>query len=72
MRSLVAEGLGVALYPRTIGNTPGPNVALLSVAPQPILRTMSLVTRTGQHGAATNSFLVFIRDAIGDFATPPR
>ncbi len=67
VRSLVAEGLGVALYPRTIGNTPGPNVALLSVAPQPILRTMSLVTRTGQHGAATNSFLVFIRDAIGDF-----
>lgn len=63
VRSLVAEGLGVALYPRAIGNTPGPNVALLSVAPQPILRTMSLVTRAEQHGPAVSGFIAFIREA---------
>ncbi|HEX8806434.1 MAG TPA: LysR family transcriptional regulator [Candidatus Aquilonibacter sp.] len=63
VRSLVAEGLGIALYPRTIGNTPGPNVALLSVAPQPILRTMSLVTRAEAHGPAVNRFIDFMREA---------
>ena len=63
VRSLVAEGLGVALYPRTIGNTPGPNVALLSVTPQPILRTMSLVTRAETHGPAVTRFIEFIRIA---------
>jgi LysR family transcriptional regulator, transcription activator of glutamate synthase operon len=63
VRSLVAEGLGVALYPRTIGNTPGPNVALLSVAPEPILRKMSLVTRAEAHGPAVSRFIEFMRVA---------
>ena len=67
VRSLVAEGLGVALYPRTLGNTPGPNVALLSVTPQPVMRTMSVLTRAEQHGPAVHRFLAFIRDAIGEF-----
>jgi LysR family transcriptional regulator, transcription activator of glutamate synthase operon len=62
VRSLVAEGLGVALYPRTIGNTPGPNVALLSVEPR-ILRTMSLVTRAQAHGPAVTRFVDFMREA---------
>jgi DNA-binding transcriptional LysR family regulator len=61
VRSLVAEGLGVALYPRMIGNTPGPNVALLSVVPQRIMRTMSLVTRNGIYGPAASRFIDFIR-----------
>lgn len=68
VRSLVAEGLGVALYPRTIGNTPGPNVALLSVAPQPILRTMSLVTRAEAHGPAVSRFTDFIRIAAHELS----
>jgi LysR family transcriptional regulator, transcription activator of glutamate synthase operon len=63
VRSLVAEGLGVALYPRTIGNTPGPNVALLSIVPQPIMRTMSLVTRAQAQGPAVTRFIDFIRIA---------
>lgn len=63
VRSLVAEGLGVALYPRAIGNTPGPNVALLSIAPQPIMRTMSLVTRAQVQGPAVIRFIDFIRVA---------
>jgi LysR family transcriptional regulator, transcription activator of glutamate synthase operon len=67
VRSLVAEGLGVAMYPRTLGNTPGPNVALLSVAPQRLMRTMSIVTRAEQPGPAVQRFLAFIRDAIGEF-----
>ena len=61
VRSLVAEGLGVALYPRMIGNTPGPNVSLLSVAPQRIMRTMSLVSRSGPYGPAATRFIDFIR-----------
>ncbi|HTX56800.1 MAG TPA: LysR family transcriptional regulator [Candidatus Acidoferrales bacterium] len=62
VRSLVAEGLGVALYPRMLGNTPGPNVALLSVEPQRIMRTMSLVTRTSGYGPAATRFIDFIRE----------
>ena len=61
VRSLVAEGLGVALYPRVIGNTPGPNVALLSVVPQRIMRTISLVTRKDPYGPAASRFIDFIR-----------
>jgi len=64
VRSLVAEGLGVALYPRTLGNTPGPNIALLSVEPQRIMRTMALVTRTDPFGPAVRRFVDFIRDAL--------
>jgi LysR family transcriptional regulator, transcription activator of glutamate synthase operon len=67
VRSLVAEGLGVALYPRALGNTPGPNVALLSIAPHPVMRRMSIVTRSEPHGPAVQRFLAFIRDAIGEF-----
>lgn len=61
VRSLVAEGLGVALYARTLGNTPGPNVALLSIAPQRIMRTMSLVTRSDGYGPSASCFIEFIR-----------
>lgn len=66
VRSLVAEGLGIALYPRMIGNTPGPNVALLSVVPQRIMRTMSLVTRNGPYGPAATRFIDFIRTEMLD------
>jgi DNA-binding transcriptional LysR family regulator len=70
VRSLVAEGLGVALYPRMIGNTPGPNVALLSIAPQRIMRTMSLVTRSGPYGPAASRFIAFIRNSIDELSIP--
>ncbi|MGB8797926.1 MAG: LysR family transcriptional regulator [Candidatus Aquilonibacter sp.] len=66
VRSLVAEGLGVALYPRVIGNTPGPNVALLSVVPQRIMRTMSLVTRNSPYGPGASRFIDFIRAEMLD------
>ena len=66
VRSLVAEGLGIALYPRMIGNTPGPNVAQLSVMPQRVMRTMSLVTRNGTYGPAATHFIDFIRSEMLD------
>jgi LysR family transcriptional activator of glutamate synthase operon len=61
VRSLVAERLGIALYPRQLGNTPGPNIVLLSLAPQRIMRTMSLVTRTAATSPSTREFVDFIR-----------
>jgi LysR family transcriptional regulator, transcription activator of glutamate synthase operon len=63
VRSLVAEGLGVALFPRSIGNTPGPNVALLSVGPR-VMRRISLVTRRGNYGPSAQGFIDFIRAEI--------
>lgn len=62
VRSLVAERLGVALFPRTLGNTPGPNIALLSLAPEPIVRRMSLVTRRAQYGPSAQRLISFIRE----------
>ncbi|HVA29602.1 MAG TPA: LysR family transcriptional regulator [Candidatus Baltobacteraceae bacterium] len=64
VRSLVAEGLGVALYPRMLGNTPGPYVALLSLSPQRVMRRMSLVTRTTAYGPSAQLFITFIREAL--------
>lgn len=63
VRSLVAEGLGVALYPRLLGNAPGPRVALLSFAPQPVIRHMLLVTRNATYAPSAQRFIDFMRDA---------
>lgn len=64
VRSLVAEGLGIALYPRTLGNMPGPHISLLSILPERIIRRMSLVTRNGSHARSAETFIDFIRDAM--------
>jgi len=64
VRSLVAEGLGVALYPRMLGNTPGPYIAQLSFTPRRIMRRMSLVTRTTPYTPSGNLFIAFIREAL--------
>jgi DNA-binding transcriptional LysR family regulator len=66
VRSLVAEGLGIALYPRRLGNMPGPYVALLSLEPQRLYRTMSLVTRHAPYAPAASTFIGFIREAMAD------
>ncbi len=63
VRSLVAERLGVALFPRTLGNTPGPNVALMSLAPEPVVRRMSLVTRRTTYGPSAQQFITFMTEA---------
>jgi LysR family transcriptional regulator, transcription activator of glutamate synthase operon len=64
VRSLVAEGLGVALYPRLLGNAPGPRVALLSFAPQRAMRRMLLATRTTPYSPSVRLFIDFIREAV--------
>ena len=64
VRALVAEGLGVALFPRALGNTPGPNVALVSVAPEPVRRHISLFTRHTPYGRAAETFFAFLRDDV--------
>jgi LysR family transcriptional activator of glutamate synthase operon len=63
IRALVAEGLGVTLYPRLMGNTPGPRVSLVALAPRE-MRTMSLVTGASQHGPATQRLIDFIETSI--------
>lgn len=72
VRALVAEGLGVALFPRTLGNTPGPNIALVSLAPEPLVRHMSLVTRNARYGRAAETFLDFLREDLTATGMPRR
>lgn len=64
VRSLVAEGLGVALYPRMLGNMPGPHVSLLSLAPERLIRNIALVTRDTSYAPSAETFIDFIRDAM--------
>ena len=64
VRSLVAEGLGVAIYPRMLGNMPGPRVSLLSFAPARVMRSISLVTRRSSYAPSAELFLTFIREAM--------
>lgn len=64
VRSLVAEGLGIALYPRMLGNMPGPNISLLSFVPQRMIRHMSLVTRRAAPSPSTQTFVDYIRAAM--------
>jgi len=61
VRALVAERLGIALFPRTFGNTPGPNVALVSLMPR-VARRMSLVTRRTTYAPSAKMFIDFIRE----------
>jgi DNA-binding transcriptional LysR family regulator len=64
IRGLVAEGLGIALFPRALGTTPGPKIALLSLAPEPMIRRMLLVTRHTTPTPAAESFMQFLREAM--------
>ncbi len=64
IRSLVAEGLGVALYPRMLGNMPGPNVSLLSLTPERLIRSVALVRRAAPYARSAETFIDFIRDAM--------
>jgi LysR family transcriptional regulator, transcription activator of glutamate synthase operon len=63
IRALVAEGLGIAVYPRLLANMPGPNIALISFAPRE-MRTMSLVTRDREYAPAARQFIGFLREAV--------
>lgn len=66
VRSLVAEGLGVSVLPRSVAEAPGREVAIVSLDP-PTVRTLVLAWHTHVHHApASAAFLSFIRDDIRD------
>jgi DNA-binding transcriptional LysR family regulator len=65
VRALVAERLGIALFPRSLGRTAGAGIALLSLAPKPLMRTMLLLTRRVPYGPAARRFIDFIKKAHG-------
>ncbi len=63
VRALVAEGLGVTLFPRSIARPAGPKIAMLSLRPK-LVRTISLVRRKVSHGPAVSMFVDFVRDQL--------
>lgn len=60
VRALVAEGLGVTLLPRSLLAVPGPRLAWVSFAPEPLQRTVSLVHRRGGLGPSLRRFVAFL------------
>ena len=66
VRSLVAEGLGISVLPRSVAEAPGKEVAIVSLNPPPE-RTILLAWHTNVfHAPASAAFLSFIRDDIRD------
>lgn len=65
IRSLVAEGLGIALLPRLVAEAPGRAIALVSFIPTPPTRTILLAWHPQvYHTPATAACLAFMRDDI--------
>ncbi|HEX7733738.1 MAG TPA: LysR family transcriptional regulator [Ktedonobacteraceae bacterium] len=65
IRSLVAEGLGLAVLPRSVAEAPGREIALVSFVPHPPTRTILLAWHTQvYHTPATAACLAFLRDDI--------
>ncbi len=66
IRSLVAEGLGISVLPRSVAEAPGREVAIVSLGPSPV-RTVLLAWHTNvYHAPAAAAFLSFIRNDIHD------
>ncbi|HEU0001294.1 MAG TPA: LysR substrate-binding domain-containing protein [Ktedonobacteraceae bacterium] len=64
VRSLVAEGLGISVLPRSVAEAQGREVAIVSLDPPPV-RTILLAWHTNvYHAPASAAFLSFIRDDI--------
>ena len=62
VRSLVAEGIGLAIMPRTFAELPGPPVALRPLKPA-LRMTVALWWRRGRHlSPAARAFVQFARD----------
>lgn len=65
IRSLVAEGLGIAILPRSVAEAPGREIALVSFVPHSPTRTILLAWHTQvYHTPATAACLTFMRDDI--------
>lgn len=66
IRSLVAEGLGISVLPRSVAEAAGKDVAIVSLNP-PSVRTLLLAWHTHiYHTPASTAFLSFIRNDIDD------
>jgi DNA-binding transcriptional LysR family regulator len=64
LRSLVSEGLGIALLPRVFLNEPGPPVVSVALRDPLLVRTIALATRrNAPASAAARAFTVFLREA---------
>jgi DNA-binding transcriptional LysR family regulator len=67
VRSLVAEGIGIGIMPRTFAELPGPPVAVSPLSPA-LRMTVALWWRRGRHlSPAARAFVEFSRER----ATPP-
>lgn len=65
LRSLVAEGLGVTVLPRSVAEAPGREVSILSLGPPILTRTILLAWQSAiSHSPAASAFLLFIRNDI--------
>lgn len=62
VRALAAEGLGMAIIPRSLAATDGPPVAMVALGPPALTRTVALARLANrQHSAAASAFLAFAR-----------
>ncbi|HEY4439746.1 MAG TPA: LysR family transcriptional regulator [Candidatus Elarobacter sp.] len=65
LRSLVSEGLGIALLPHAFLAEPGPPVAIVALREPPLVRTIALATRRGAPAsAAARAFIASLREAL--------
>lgn len=68
IRSLVAEGLGISMLPRSVAEAAGREVVSISFSPRPLARTILLAWHTHiSHAPATAAFLAFIRRDIHEY-----
>lgn len=68
IRSLVAEGVGIAMLPRSVAEAPGREVALVSFSHPPLMRTILLAWHIQTyHTPATTACLDFMRKDILEY-----
>src|SRR5579872_3777050 len=68
IRSLVAEGLGVSVLPRSVAEAPGREVTVVTLGPIPPVRTILLAWPAKiYHTPAAAAFLSFIQNDIRDY-----
>ncbi|MGE5334382.1 MAG: LysR family transcriptional regulator substrate-binding protein [Nitrososphaerota archaeon] len=63
MRALVAEGMGVAVVPRSVAEAPGRAVAVIHVPMIELTRTVVLAYRVDHcHSAAADACMTFLSE----------
>ncbi|MFE0172046.1 LysR family transcriptional regulator [Streptomyces sp. NPDC059002] len=63
--ALVSAGLGIAVVPEMVARTAATPVGMRPLAPGDLRRTISVVHRTDESGAAADSFRALLRGAYG-------